>query len=170
MRNVHSGHYWRCCCCPIFASQTYKCKIILTSNLKVTGTGSDQGTDWSALIWLIWITFLFSLQIWYVITKNARFKHKVTTVHTQTLEGSPQGGEKKRSIQDIHNKKNPKTKQVIKRDLTKCLWSLKTNYFSVFREPTAAQVKTDQSYQRTKAILVYCQFCFILFCTRTNYN
>lgn len=52
-----------------------KCKIILTSDLKAAGTGSHQGTDWSALIWLIWIIFLFNLQIWHRITKNAWFIH-----------------------------------------------------------------------------------------------
>lgn len=86
------------------------------------------------------------------------------TACMQKLEGSPQGGEEKISIQYIQKKKTtPKTKQVIKSDLTKCSRSLKNNYFSVFREPTAAQVKRDQSYQSTKALLAYSQFCFIVF-------
>lgn len=75
--------------------------------------------------------------MWLKGTKSAWFMYEDKTVRTQKLEGFPQGEKKKMSIQDIHNKKNPRTKQVIKSHLTKCLRSLKINYFSVFREPTS---------------------------------
>lgn len=159
MRNTRSGHGWRCCCCLIFASQTHGCKIISTSNLKAGHRLISLNlTD---------LNNLFNLTSEY----DVRWL-KTPDSHTtrawphvcSSWKGLRREGRRKYQFNIVTKKKNiPKTKQVIKSDLTKCSRSLKNNYFSVFREPTAAQVKTDQSYQSTKALLACSQFCFIVF-------
>lgn len=124
-----------------FASQTNKRRIILTSNLKAG--------HWLISLNLTDLTFLFNLRLWYTTPKNPDLYTTRAWPHVcRSWKGLHREGSRKHPFKIFTTKKyTPKTKQVIKSDLTKCSWSLKSNDFSVLREPTAAQVKTDQSHQ-----------------------